>query len=153
MPDPFEIPLFQLGRTIVALKPVLIHAIGVEALVFISNNFRMQGYQGRTFIPWDIQKKPNYPRSHRILILDRILINSFKQTDNSDATTISTDTPYARTHNEGDHGYSRSRMGTFGKPVNRNIPQRQFMPITSDDSPVLSQKCQGVILRKMTEAL
>ena len=157
MPNPFEIPLFRLGRTIVAIKPALVHAIGVEALVFIADNFRLQGYQGRSFIPWAIQKKPNKPRPHKILILDRILINSFKSKDWSDYTIISTDSPYAQVHNEGSSGtvFSRSRMGTFGpsRPFIRNIPQRQFFPITDDDSPILRENCERVIVRKVTEAL
>ena len=153
MPNPFEVPLMQLARTIIALKPVIIDKIGVEALAFVADNFRLQGYQGRTFIPWAIQKRPDYPRPHKILVLDKHLIGSFTKTDNSEGTTISTDSPYARVHNEGYQGYQRSRMGTFGKPIFQNIPQRQFLPITPDDHPLLLEKCQAVIIRKITEAL
>ena len=157
MQNPFEIPLMKIGRVIVALKPVIIDDIGVEALKFIDDNFAMQGYQGRTFIPWKIQLKPNKPRPHKILILDVILRGSFVKTDGAQGTVISTDIPYARAHNEGDKGqhYATSRMGTFGKTftVNRNMPQRQFMPITGNDSPVLTARCEEVIIRRITDAI
>jgi phage gpG-like protein len=147
--NPFEIPLQRIEAAIVAIKPTLIDAIGVEGLKFIDDNFRMQGYQGRSFIPWKIQQNPNKPRPHKILILNATLRRSFTKTDGPDSTTISTDIPYARVHNEGE--FMRSRMGTFGK--GHYMPQRQFLPITADDSPILLQRCEKVIIRKVTAAL
>jgi len=44
--NPFEIPLFRLGRIIVALKPALIDAIGVEGLVFTMQYHMMQARGG-----------------------------------------------------------------------------------------------------------
>jgi phage gpG-like protein len=139
MPNPFEIPLQRITTAIERIKPDLVDAIGVEALKFIDDNFRLQGYQGRTFIPWAIQQKPNKPRPHKVLILTATLRRSFIKTDGPDYTTISTDSVYARAHNEG----SRKQ----------GLPQRQFMPITADDSPVLQRACEKAILQKLIPAL
>ncbi len=157
MPNPFDIPLIQLARTIVALKPQLIDEMGVEALQFIDDNFAMQGYQGRTFIKWAPRKKEDKKRPGRAILVDTATLRrSFIKTDHATGTTISTDVPYARYHNEGDHstGYSTPRR-TFGtsRPFSRNLPQRQFLPITPDDSPVLNQKIETQLINTITAAL
>jgi phage gpG-like protein len=158
MQNPLQVPLQKLEATIQAIRPQLVHALGAEGLKFVDDNFRLQGYQGRTFIPWRIQKRPDKPRPHKVLILTATLRRSFIQTDSADSSRISTDIPYARVHNEGSSGtaaYSRSRLGTFGpsRPYNQNIPQRQFLPITATDSPILTQRCEAVIIKKITAAL
>ena len=108
---------------------------------------------------------------------------SFKQTNSEDHTTISTDIPYARIHNEGGdirHPYREVVLSYRGKTgalkltktntetqqrkvtaLRRSsiynhithMPQRQFMPITQSDTPVLTRRCESVIIRKLTTAL
>jgi phage gpG-like protein len=152
MQDPFKIPLERLAATIELLKPQLIDGIGVEALKFIDDNFRVQGFQGQSFQPWAQLKTPPRP-SRAILVNTAALRRSFRKEDSSDHTTTFTDIPYARTHNEGLQGpqYVRSRMGTFGKTFTRhqNIPQRQFIGA----SPVLTHNCEAFIIRKLTTEL
>ena len=157
MTNPFDIPLMQLARTIVALKPQLIDEMGVEALQFIDDNFAMQGYQGRTFIKWDTRKKEDKKRPGRAILVDTAAMRrSFTKTDRSDGTTISTDDPKAPFHNAGDKSaaYSHPRR-TFGisRPFTRNLPQRQFVPITPDDSPVLNQRIENQFIKTIQNAL
>jgi len=152
MQDPLKIPLQRLENVIVTITPQLIDGIGKIGLKFIDDNWRLQGFQGTSFQPW--QKLKNAPRPTRsILVNTGTLRRSFRKQDSTDHTTLYTDIPYARVHNEGFHGpqYVRSRMGTFGKTFtrNQNIPQRQFI----GPSPVLTQNCEGFIIRKMTNAL
>jgi phage gpG-like protein len=150
MPDPFEIPLQRLRREMEKLKPALVDGIGVEAVKFIDDNFVKQGFQGQSFRPWPVQKNPNKPRPHKILILTGTLRRSFKQTNHEDSVTISTDIPYARVHDEGARGpvTVKSKAGkTFTR--NMNTPQRQFI----GSSPVLTKACQGFIIKKVTNQL
>lgn len=99
--DPLQLPLFKLGRLIVRLKPELIDALGVEALQFIDDNFRKQGFQGTVFQPWDKLKRPPKGKSRKILINTSTLRRSPKQTNYQDHTEVSTDIEYAQIHNEG----------------------------------------------------
>jgi phage gpG-like protein len=101
MENPLQLPLFKLGRLIVRLKPQLIDALGVEALKFIDDNFRMQGFQGTTLEPWPQRKGKDKGKARKILVLTGTLRRSFVQHNSADHTTISTDVPYAQVHNEG----------------------------------------------------
>ena len=179
MQDPFQLPLRQIAATIQSIRPQLIDAIGVEALHFIDDNFRMGGFQGATFKPWLPTKKPNYPRPHKTLILTATLRRSFIKTDGPDAVTISTDLPYAQIHNDGgvinipsrgailnyrgvngklklsktqNEGQQRritaQRRGTIGAHT-IHMPQRQMI----GNSPILTKRCETVIVRKVTAAL
>jgi len=184
MPNPFDIPLMQLGRTIVALKPVLIDAIGVEALHFVDDNFVKQGFQGGTFQPWPKRAKKQKGANRALLVQTGALRRSIKKTDSASSTTISTDIIYAKIHNEGGdirHPYRevilsfRGAKGGKLKLAKTNteaqqrkvtqlrrssiynhvikMPKRQFMPVTATDSPVLTERCTGIIIKKITEAL
>ena len=176
--NPFEKPLQQLELTIRQIKPELIDGIGVEALRFIDDNFRMGGFQGDTFKPWVPAKKPNYPRPHKTLILTATLRRSFIKTDGPDSVTIHNDLPYAQIHNDGgvinipSRGAILNYTGPNGKlklaktqtqaqqrrttaqrrgtvPAHGiNMPQRQMI----GDSPVLTKRCQTMIIRKATDA-
>ena len=167
----------------------------MEAVHFIDDNFKMQGYQGAAFIPWPKRKKKDklgfgirkgevvITGERKILVQTGNLRRSFKQTNSEDHTTISTDIPYARIHNEGGdirHPYREVVLSYRGKTgalkltktntetqqrkvtaLRRSsiynhithMPQRQFMPITQSDTPVLTRRCESVIIRKLTTAL
>jgi len=149
MNDPLQIPLQRLAASVSSLMPDLVDTVGTVGLKFIDDNFRLQGYQGFTFQPWAIQKRPNYPRPHKILILTGYYRRSWRKQDSSDYTTLMTDAPQARALNEGVRGpvYSRSPMGTFGKTVTRNMntPPRPVI----GPSPVLTQQCEAAIVKKL----
>jgi len=179
MPNPFEIPLTKLLRTIVELKPVLIDAIGVEAVHFVDDNFRLQAWQGATTTPWPKRRSKDKGAARALLVQTGALRRSIRQINSADHVTIGTDIPYAKIHNEGGeirHKYREVVLSYLGKPgalklaktgtesqqrqvtaLRRSsvyahitkMPQRQFI----GDSPVLTQRCEKVIIRKVTAAL
>ena len=101
MADPFKIPFQQLEAAIKALRPQLIHALGVEALKFIDDNFSKQGFQGVTFVPWPGRKKKEKGPLRKIMVKTGTGRRSFTQLDDVSSTTISSDSPYLKIHNEG----------------------------------------------------
>ncbi len=104
MQNPLQQPLLKLERAIHAAKPELVHAIGVAGLNFIHKNFEDEGFNGTSFVRWkDRVKTPKGGRYRKILTGAGTahLKNSFTQTDHATHTTISSDIPYARIHNEG----------------------------------------------------
>ena len=166
--NPLQLPLFKLGRLIVRLKPELIDQLGVTALKFIDDNFRLQGFQGATFQPWAPRKSKDKGKSRKILIQTSTLRRSFVQHNGADHVTISTDVPYAQIHNEGgtitrqsrnvilSHAERKGRrmFAKAGKGKNPtqvkatigahtiNMPKRQFI----GNSPVLTNNAQQVII-------
>jgi len=177
--DPFKIPLERLTATIEALKPQLIDGIGVIGLKFIDDNFRMQGFQSDSLQPWPKRKVKDKGAMRAILIQTGALRRSFRKEDSADHTTLSTDIPYAKIHNEGGdirHPYREVTLSYRGKEgslklaktntqnqqrkvtqIRRSsiynhtthIPQRQFI----GTSPVLTQKCEGFIITTLTNTL
>ncbi len=193
MPNPLELPLMKIARTIVAIKGDLIDAIGVEALRFIDDNFKAQVYMGSPFRPWPERKIQDKKRPGRAILVDTgALRRSIKKEDSTDHTTISTDIPYARIHNEGGdikhpyrevtlnfgsykgvdyeiHGkksFGFQKAGTEAQQrkitkIKRasiyahttKMPRRQFIPTADSPAPLLTQRCEAVIIRKITTAL
>ena len=176
--NPFKVPLEKLIVTVKLIKPQLIDAIGVEALHFIDNNFKRQGFAGETFIPWDKRKK-NDKVQRKILVLTGTLRRSFVKTDSENFTTISSDVPYAQVHNEGgiinrpsrgailnytgingklrlaktqteyqQRRITAQRTGTIAAGTIK-MPQRQMI----GKSPVLTQRCQKVLVTRIKDQL
>lgn len=173
--NPLDKPLMQLARTIITLKPVLIDAIGVEALNFVDENFVKQGFQGETFQPWaPLKKQPK--RGRKILQGTLHLRHSINKTDASDHTTIHTDDVKAKIHNEGGdiHMPGRTALINFRRTSAKkggrllftgrkyktvaqakvsigaytiHMPQRQFIPTQASPSPILNRRCEKVILK------
>lgn len=101
MQDPFKIPLKKLEQAIERAKPRLVHALGVEALKFADDNFAKQGFMGTVFTAWPGRKKKEKGALRKILVKTGTLRRSLRQEDSLNHTTITTDIPYAQTHNEG----------------------------------------------------
>lgn len=137
-----------------------------KTLRFIDNNFRGQGYYGRSLERWPANK-----RKGTILVNKGRLRRSFRSELGDGTIRIWTDTPYARTHNRGFNGtvnvssftrnkYTAGKVGTgrftaSGTERTRtvhtvsstsqvkahtrkmNTQKRQFMPESPADAPVL----------------
>ena len=101
--NPLQVPLMKLGRMIITLKPVLIDAIGTEALEFIDGNFEKQSWRGEFDEPWAKRKKEKKggKRGRKILFDEGHLRYSMKKTDHANETEIHTDDVKAQIHNEG----------------------------------------------------
>lgn len=99
--NPLEAKLRILGRIFEANKPLIVDAAGAEALRFIDDNFRSESFRGTTIEKWPDRQKKQKGASRKLLVQTGTLRRSFKQTNGIDTTTISTDIPYARVHNEG----------------------------------------------------
>lgn len=174
MHDPFKIPLEKLRITIERIKPQLVHALGVEALLFIDDNFAKQGFQGATFQKWPDRKKKEKGAQRAILVGkgSGVLRRSFIQTDHADHTIISTDVPYARIHNEGGDIVHKSHKGLLNNLVTggklnivkqtsgtqkrriRQVRRGYLGDVTHmpkrqfiGPSPVLTQRCQLSLVR------
>ena len=175
MSNPLQLPLQKLQATIQAIKPALVDAIGVEVLHFVDDNFAKQGFQGVTFEAWPKLQKPPKGKPRKILVDTGTLRRSFTKTDSEDSTTISTDVPYAKIHNEGgdiahpsrsvvlnfkqkkgtnawrfakQKRATLSRKATIGDHVT-HMPKRQFI----GNSPVLTARCEKVIIKILKEAV
>jgi phage gpG-like protein len=172
--NPLQPPLMLIMRTIVATKPLLIDAMGAAAVEFIDDNFAKQGFQGKTLVPWKKLKKTPKGKQRKILVDTATLRRSFKQTNSTDHTTISTDVPYAQAHNEGmdiQHpsrsvilSFRRGKGGKLKLGRTRTAAQKQqivaqnratvgaysvTMPQRQfmGDSPVLRTMCEKAILK------
>lgn len=101
MQDPFKIPFEKLIATIQRVQPRLVHALGAEALAFIDDNFSRQAFQGTVNITWAQRKKKEKGALRKILVKTGTLRRSFRAEDGINYTTITTDVPWAKIHNEG----------------------------------------------------
>lgn len=116
--------------------------VGNEAVNFILDNFRSQGFQGSTFEPW-AKRRRGWKRDHRsnrnVLIDKGRLRRSWRVTKTGpDHVAIGSDVPYAKTHNEGLRigqiqtvkGFTR-KDGANVKPhvrkIDQNIPRRRMI--------------------------
>jgi len=120
-----------------------------EALRFVDDNFRMQGYEGNT---WK-------PSTGTILVKTGRLRRGFQSFLSPGEVLLRNDVPYARIHNEGLSGTSqvrahiRSKQKAVGRGLrqitgkqevrahsrNFNMPKRQFAPTVDSPSLVLRQ--------------
>ena len=151
------------------------------ALRFIDGNFRAQGYQGRSFQRWKKSRKgttlvksgalraaTSYSiQTGQVTIFNRMAYAKIHNEGFKGSISVK-----AHTRNR----YTKSRVGTgkltkTGKERmqtvtaksgesrvkahlrNVDIPQRQFMPITSSDSPVLNKAIQRDISKDLLKIL
>jgi phage gpG-like protein len=179
--DPFIQPLQKLQQAFAAHHAELIDTMGVEALKFVDDNFAMSGYQGATFTPWPKRRSNEKGAMRKLLVQTGTLRRSIIKTDSTDHTTIHTDVVYAKIHNEGGeirHPYRNVVLSFTGKPGSLKLgktgtesqqrkittlrrssvynhttkmPQRQFMPITGTDAPVLNRNVQKALETKITQ--
>lgn len=175
--DPFKIPFDQLEKALKAIKPQLVHAMGVEALAFIDDNFASESFHGATTDKWPGRKKKEKVATRRLLVKTGQLRRSFVQTDETNATIISTDDVKAKIHNEGGDIKMPGRETTlsfdrtptnarwrFGKTQTetqqRRIKQIRRATISGytihmpkrqfiGNSPVLTNRVKKVIIKKL----
>lgn len=95
------VSLYQLARIVVALKPQLIHAVGVEGLKFIDDNFTAQAFRGATTDRWPKRKKEPKGARRALLVKTGKLRRSFRAEESGAQVSLSTDVEYAQVHNEG----------------------------------------------------
>lgn len=166
------LPLKELERRFKAMAPTLPRLAGNEVVNFALDNFRKQGFMGSSFRPWKPRKNPTKwgqapKRNGRsILVQTGRLRRSIRVTQASWAlTTIGTDVPYARAHNEGLRmgqiqtvkGFTRKKtakrkahaVDTHTRRINQNIPARPFLA----DSPYLQRNIQRVLAAQILKAL
>lgn len=150
-----------------------------KILRFIDGNFRAQGFQGATFLPW----KENARRG-TILIRKGRLRRSFRSKANNDGTVRTWSiSKYAKVHNNGFNGkvtvnahqrrkYTASKIGTgkftkTGKERQKTIHtvtgvssvkthtrkvrivKRQMMPTKMNQSPVLMNSIKREVLKEI----
>lgn len=179
--NPFIEPYRKLQEVFAAHQAELVDAMGVEALKFVDDNFAKSGFQGGTFIPWPKRRSKEKGADRKLLVQTGTLRRSINKTDSTDHTTLHTDVVYAKIHNEGGdirHPYRTVVLSYTGQPgalklgktstqahqreittIRRSsvynhttkMPQRQFMPITASDSPVLTAEVKKALETKITE--
>lgn len=133
-----------------------------ETLRFVDDNFRLQGWQGATFMPWKPIKRPG-----TILVKTGALRRSFNYVNRGNGDVyFYNNLIYAKVHNEGFSGSINIRAHTRSKYMKvkasntgtrkvkasiskagetqvgghtrqMNIIQRQFSPIEGSQSPIL----------------
>ncbi|MBA3830155.1 MAG: phage virion morphogenesis protein [Taibaiella sp.] len=103
MQNPLEIPLKRLEAAAHAAMPEIVQQAGAIALEFVDENFRLQGFQGITFMPWAQRKHETKKSNGRaILVQSGNLRKNWSITaQGPDSVTIGNNLPYARIHNEG----------------------------------------------------
>ncbi len=155
---------FPLKEIMEAFAKVLRNAprvLGNDALNFFLESFKRQGWQGATFEPWAPRKYANKDKGRAILIKTARLRRSLRITsETNDSSTIGTDVPYARPHNEGlsqlvnQSVKAHTRKGRLGKiqqvkahsrAMQMNMPRRQFL----GESPVLTKQ----LIQRLTNDL
>lgn len=163
-------PLKQLAENFKAAMPGALDAMGNEAINFILDNFKKQGFQGTTFSAWPKRKINKYSKG-AILIKSGRLRRSWRAVKNVPAlnTTVTTDVPYAKIHNEGgtiNHAarqqvlhfnknrFSKVRSAKYAQKVNvgahvTRMPQRRMI----GNSPVLSRKVFGAVQNKFVSVV
>jgi hypothetical protein len=104
----FHIPFKQLESKFRSVIPRLSLVAGNEALNFVLDNFRMQGFMGSSFMPWKQRKNPTKwgmkPKNNgrAIEVLTGRYRRSWRITNLSTYTVvIGSDVPYAKAQNEG----------------------------------------------------
>jgi len=161
----FDKLLRENAAEIKAREQELADAVEGDALRFIDDNFRNQGWEG---IPWeDIQ------RDGTILVDTATLKRSFNGDSVPGEVRIYTNVPYAGVHNEGfegdvtikEHKRSKYKKTGKGKKVKSatgnvkahtrkmNIKQRQFAPTESSPSPTLEKEVSTTIENHFNDIL
>lgn len=151
---------------------------GNIALRFIDGNFRAQGYQGSTFKRWKkssskgttlvksgalragtyytsqpgqatLLNQVAYAKVHNEGLKGNVTVKAHTRNKYSKSkvgtgrfTTTGRERMQTVTHKSGQHG-----VKTHIRKV--DIPQRQFMPITSDDSPILNRSIERQVSKDL----
>ncbi len=109
-------------RSVMLRLPLL---VGNEALNFVLDNFKKQGFLGASFQPWRKRRDPNKwgqsdKRSGRALLIDSgRLRRSWRVVQMSlDRVSIGTDVPYAKAHNDGFRGTVKQDVKAFTRKKN-----------------------------------
>ena len=166
-----HIPILELERRFRSIMVRMPALLGNEAVNFVLDNFKLQGFMGATFQPWLKRKNPTKwgqapKRNGRAVLIDtgqlRRSIRIVRTT--ADSVLIGTDDPKAKAHNEGlkigliQKVGSYERKGVAKKKVtvkehtrriNQNIPKRQFI----GDSPYLRTRLSRIIQVEIMKAL
>jgi phage gpG-like protein len=127
------------GRTAMERSIIL---IGNEAKNFFVNSWRLQGFEDRSVQKWTPRKKQDKKRAGRAILVDSgdlkrsIIREPVNKTQLS--VKISTDSDYAKIHNEGLMGKA------YGKYPFK-MPKRQFM----GDSYKLNELCKKIIISQL----
>lgn len=113
-----NITLDKLEEVIKVAMPRITKAAGAEVVSFANKNFRMQGFQGKSFKPWQQRKGASNSKGRAILIQSGRLRRSIRVLRvTNDSVVVGTDVPYARAHNNGFRGtvsvrgHQRNRYG------------------------------------------
>ena len=148
---------------------------GEKALRFINGNFRAQGYQGATFNKWkSIQRKGTI-----LVHKGHLRRGFRAEVKGMGVVAITNNVPYANIHNRGFSGTVRvgpfkrritGRAARYSVKTRKrlkdakynkgfatvqahtrkvNIKQRQFAPITANDSPVLTNAIRREIIKQL----
>jgi len=157
--------------------------LGTEAVNFFRHNFRDQGWNGNSFMPWT-PRKGGKDKGRGILIKSGRLRRSIRIARvTSGSVVIATDVPYARAHNEGFSGmvhvkahsrnrYGKEKVGTgkltkTGKERMRSVTRvtgtgavgqhNRYMKMPRrqfmGDSPFLNKRLERVIAADIIKAL
>ena len=122
---------FPLKQVEEHFKQVLQYApamLGNDAVNFFLDSFKKQGWQGSTFEPWAKRKNTGKKSKGRsILILSGRMRRSIRITGITGLnTTIGTDVPYARAHNEGFNGIVNVRAFKRNRYVKEKLGSGKF---------------------------
>lgn len=133
----------ELTRAYTQTLPV---KVGTEAVHFVRDNFKQEGFVDKKLEPWTPSKRksnPKHPdRSYKTLSSRRRnLYMSIKKRTKPGEAIIYTDVPYAAAHNEGTNNAGRGRK--------TKIPKRQFI----GDSHTLNKKVIKVIEDELKKIL
>lgn len=138
-PEQFKILLKKKERELMqAYTRTLPVKIGTEAVHFVRDNFKQEGFVDKKLERWTPSKRKSIPkhpdRSYKTLSSRRRnLYMSIKKRTKPGEAIIYTDVPYAAAHNEGTNNAGRNRK--------TKIPKRQFI----GDSNALNKKVIKVI--------
>lgn len=137
---------------------------GNTALRFINGNFMAQGWQGNGFKPWKANQ-----RGKRILVNKGHLRSANYYTTSPGTAIIRNTMPYAKIHNEGGTiqmkprdqvihfnkkgKFARAKKASYAQKARRGaysitIPQRQFAPTQSSQSPVMNNAIRRKIIQE-----
>lgn len=140
---------------------------GNEAVNFVLDNFKKQGFQGAVFEPWKKRKNPNKwgmapPRNGRSTLVDTgRLRRSWRVTRvTGDTAYIGSDVPYAKANNEGSQlgliqtvkGFTRNNgqeVKEHTRKINQKLPRRRMI----GQSPYLNSRVARVINVELLKAM
>ena len=160
--------LEQRFRSVMVRLPAL---LGNEAINFILDNFKKQGFMGASFTPWQKRKNPNKwgqapKRNGRAILVDtgkyRRSWRIVRMTN--DTTVIGSDDPKAETHQNGLRigqiqkvesferkgvGKTKQTVKAHTRRINQNIPKRPVI----GDSPYLRARLVRIINSEILKAV